>query len=403
MGENTNNLDGKLIDETIHNLKKNYIDKVAEIVDLPIDTDEEKKHQRQSVIDWVTNPTNNVKVIIAFSGGKDSVSMVLYALHELNIPKENIELWHHDVDGHGENLFDWACTPSYCQAFADALGLRLIFSYANGGILREMYRKDETIQSIYYQQEPGGTYIELPPRGWPSDKNTRMKFPAVGADLGTRWCSWIAKISVMNKAINNWPKYSSGNICIMTGERREESNNRAKYKEVEKYRSMTETRRAIQWRPIIDWSEKQVWDIIEKHKIQPHPCYELGWGRCSCQMCIFSSANTWASLQEISPDKVGRIVEIEKDLGHSLYNEYEKVPTDKVWKTGPKKGMPMFTKGRKLDNVYEAKVKLGKSFISQETKDRWVNEALGEFTSPIFVEDWKLPAGAFNAETSGAD
>jgi 3'-phosphoadenosine 5'-phosphosulfate sulfotransferase (PAPS reductase)/FAD synthetase len=166
---------------------------------------------------------------------------------------------------------------------------------------------------------------------------------------------------------------------------------------------MSENRRAIQWRPIIDWSEKQVWDIIAKHKIQPHPCYELGWGRCSCQMCIFSSANTWASLQEISPDKVERIVEIEKDLGHSLYNEYEKVPTDKVWKTGPKIGQPVFKKGRKLDNVYEAKVKLGKSFISQATKDRWLDEALGEFTSPIFVDEWKLPVGAFNAESSGAD
>ena len=54
--------------------------------------------------------------------------MVLYCLEVLKIRKSRIELWHHDIDGGGEQLFDWACTPSYCEAFADALGLKLLTS-----------------------------------------------------------------------------------------------------------------------------------------------------------------------------------------------------------------------------------------------------------------------------------
>lgn len=41
--------------------------------------------------------------IVAFSGGKDSVAMVLHLL-EIGVPKESIHLHHHDVDGGGKNL-----------------------------------------------------------------------------------------------------------------------------------------------------------------------------------------------------------------------------------------------------------------------------------------------------------
>jgi hypothetical protein len=33
---------------------------------------------------------------------------------------------------------------------------------------------------------------------------------------------------------------------------------------------------------------------------------------------------------------------------------------------------------------------------------RWKKEAMSEFVSPIFLDQWKLPAGAFGAEMAGA-
>ena len=401
--------------------------------------------QREALIDWITNEDNNVKVIIAFSGGKDSIAMVLYCLEVLKIRKSRIELWHHDIDGGGEQLFDWACTPSYCEAFADALGLKLLTSYANGGILKEMYRDNETRQNVFFQKEPKGPYTELKSRGWEKDKGTRFKFPAVSADLTTRWCSAVAKIDVMRKVINNWDKYDSCNMVVMTGERRQESRNRAKYNEIERSGNDTQSRNSVQWRPIIDWTEKQVWDIIERHKIQPHPCYMLGWGRCSCQLCIFSSASTWASINEISPEKVNRIAFIEQDFkakseqiieaekknpslmrqktddnGNLISVPFQSIPYlygDKIkeeqlieahseTKDGKtrnyKEKIAKVWTGKRKD-IFESKVILGKSFVSEENKKRWLKEAIGTFISPIFVEKWQLPQGAFSSENSGAD
>lgn len=344
--------------------------KVADILAQPTE-----QAQREAIIEWAKDPANDVKVIFAFSGGKDSIAMVLWAL-SCGCKKENIELWHHDVDGDGEKLFDWPCTKSYCQAFADAFGLKILFSYAHGGILREIYRTNETIQPIFFQKELSGEYHEVKPQDKERFYNTRRRFPAVSKDLNVRWCSWIAKISVMLKGINHSERYANANIIIMTGERRLESDVRVNYKEMELYRGASKSRRAIQWRPIIAWTERQVWDIIKEYKVQPHPCYMLGWNRCSCQLCIFSNANTWAAINEISPQKVERIAEIEKDINFTLYPRHD---------------------------VYAARVMQGSSFIPAEAKKRWIKEALSEFTSPIFINDWTLPAGAFKTETSGAN
>ncbi|MBT4947243.1 MAG: hypothetical protein HON27_13890 [Candidatus Marinimicrobia bacterium] len=51
------------------------------------------------------------KIIVMFSGGKDSTACVL-KLFNLGVPKEKIELWHHDIDGKGDQFMDWPVTPA---------------------------------------------------------------------------------------------------------------------------------------------------------------------------------------------------------------------------------------------------------------------------------------------------
>lgn len=317
-------------------------------------------------------PARDTKYLVCFSGGKDSIDMVLYLL-ELGVAKENIILHHHEVDGRGEPLFDWKVTTQYCRAFAQALGLTILFSYREGGIVREMFREKEGLQDVLYQREMDGPFYRLKSK---KGNSSRLKFPAVQADLRTRWCSVVAKIDVLSRVITNHPDYQRGKFVICTGERAQESTKRASYKYWQAHTTNTKKgRNCIQWRPILDRKENQVWERMKRHRIQPHPCYELGWSRCSCQTCIFGSANVWASIQAISPEKIDRIEQLEQQLGHTLYH-----------------GMPI-----------RVKASLGTSFVNASTE--LINQATQNFTLPIILpqgKEWQLPKGAFGGERAGA-
>lgn len=48
------------------------------------------------------------RIVLSFSGGKDSIAMLLQLL-DLGVERDRIELWHHDVDGgsaSGSDLMD---------------------------------------------------------------------------------------------------------------------------------------------------------------------------------------------------------------------------------------------------------------------------------------------------------
>src|SRR5262245_38695666 len=69
--------------------------------------------------------------IVSFSGGKDSLALVLNLL-ERGVPRDRIQLWHQDVDGQAgvdQPFMDWPCTRSYVQAVGQALGIRTLFQY----------------------------------------------------------------------------------------------------------------------------------------------------------------------------------------------------------------------------------------------------------------------------------
>jgi len=329
---------------------------------------EAKREQLLELLKW-----EKTRVIVAFSGGKDSIAMVLHLLFTLRVPASRIELWHHRVDGEGAAFFDWQCTDSYCQAFADHFGLKLLFSYRQGGIEREIYRRNEGRQDVFFQEEPGGKYYRSRALKGEKYNRTRLKFPAVSADLKVRWCSDVAKISVGNQVIAAIPRLQHKTIIFCTGERRAESPARSKYLEIDQHATYTHSRRVIHWRPVIDWSDQQVWQILEQHSIQPHPCYELGYSRCSCQLCIFSSANIWATTAEIAPGKVERLKEIEQDINFTMYS-----------------GQSMGNKIAQGVSLYTAQLAY------------WKEQALGTFTAPLIVDTWHLPLGAKNKERAGA-
>lgn len=153
----------------------------------------------------------------------------------------------------------------------------------------------------------------------------RMKFPAKGSAHQGRWCSGCLKAAVQDGVTSNMEQTKKDvKILVVSGERRGESKGRSKYNEMEIHRTNAPTRahRIVhQWRPVIDYSERDIWEIIKRHDLNVHPCYRAGWNRCSCAMCIFSTPRLFAGIRELYPEQYEALKRDEEVLGFTLDNK----------------------------------------------------------------------------------
>jgi 3'-phosphoadenosine 5'-phosphosulfate sulfotransferase (PAPS reductase)/FAD synthetase len=192
-------------------------------------------------------------------------------------------------------------------------------------------------------------------------------FPQVSADLSVRWCSAYLKIDVASVAINNDPALRDLKICYVSGERREESSARAKYAEVEEHRTSNKRRRVDHWRNVIDYSEAEVWALIERHGVVPHPAYYLGWGRVSCLACIFGNADQWASVRAVAPERFARVAGYEAEFGKTI------------------------KRGKGVTELADGGVPYPGTLDVEMVK-----LAMGEaYDRQVLTDEWKMPAGAF--------
>jgi len=348
------------------------------------------------------------KIVVGLSGGKDSVgaTLVLYdALAGAGLdPRRHLELWHHHVDGgpgdvqrmvkkasrraaelgdtafvewlaaHGPNLlnlFDWPVTESYCRAFAKELGLPLRYQWRHGGLVQEVLKQDEPTQPMTFERvgSSGGT-------GAP---NTRMRYPAKTKIEKGRWCSSVVKIDVARSAICNDPRFREANVLLVTGERREESPGRAAYPAVERHTATTKKRRVDQWRPLLDYPEADVWAVLQRHGIVPHPAYYVGFSRTSCAACIFNRGPEWRTLLASIPEQVAFHTYLER-----LVDTYQQRRS-----------------GGKVGGTIDAKHSIGQLLSAAKTLPGSVQAARlaasPVYDAPIRVApgEWVLPPGAY--------
>ena len=322
-------------------------------------------------------------VLISLSGGKDSMACMLHLLEE-GVPLSKMELWHQSVDGNPDKKFDfldWPAAESYNNAVGELFGIPVSYQWREKGIYGEMMRRESLTGDVYYVDE-SGEIIVLPTKN--GKISTRRKWPAMSANLSTRWCSAYAKIDVFKRVLNNHTKYQGTienpkKILVVTGERREESTNRARYLKAELHSTNSRSKIVHQYRPVIDWKEEDVWHIFERHRLLPFPAYLLGWNRTSCFGCIFSTADLWTMMREIAPERFNRLVQVEKELHHTI---------------DPKLTL-------------EQKANMGS--LNRLPKDartsQWVEMALSRSITKedLIVDKWELPAGAFHGASGGSN
>jgi 3'-phosphoadenosine 5'-phosphosulfate sulfotransferase (PAPS reductase)/FAD synthetase len=450
----------------------------------------------------------NGKIIVTFSGGKDSLAMLLYILEVLSSlgidPRGCVEVWHHCVDGRpdkyggaGKSEWDWPITEAYCEAVCECLGLDFRFNWRVGGLMGTVLRGDKkpaprapaefalkpeempdsdvlklaaqrglkvrsVEQAVEKLTEHDGTIIGR--SGGKGETNVRMSFPKMGSIDGGRWCSSEVKIDVAESHLSARKDLWNRPVLICTGERAEESTNRQGYSEREFYATWNHNRfvksehvaeesarqlgfpslaaavrsgvarkvtrkvkgkaskgwevpawsgkhgsngRYVEkWRPIHKWCELDVWLIIARWGIVAHPAYTLGWGRLSCQTCIFGSKHQWATIKKIDPKKYDYFVEMErrllrrrdKDKASRIATIKSKKLTkaeaanrkEKAGTTVPVP-LPMFIKQAR---PFEAAVSRAAAPARKLAKGK-------HWTGPIRVplSKWALPAGAFGEDT----
>lgn len=256
------------------------------------------------------------RVVIAVSGGKDSIACIWAVKHELARQGASceIELMHHDVDGEEVGLFDWPCTRGYVRRLAGDLKLPIYFSWKVGGLEGEMLRKDAPTAPTRWER-PDGFIAEAGGKG---PLGTRQMFPQVAADLRVRYCTAYVKVDVGTKPLSNDDRFFDGTTVFVTGERAEESANRSRYLTWEKHRTWSSKRDTWHWRPIKSWPEAHVWAAVRELGVYPHPAYWAGWGRVSCATCIFGSPDQWASLRLLAPEKFEAVLAYERQFGKTI-------------------------------------------------------------------------------------
>ena len=313
------------------------------------------------------DPHDYDRVVVAFSAGKDSLAALLLLL-DLGVSRDRIELHHHHIDGLDGVFMDWPITPAYVAALAEYFRLPLYGSWREGGFLREMNRDGAATAPVVFETPEG----RLGRAGGGGPPGVRMRFPQVSADLSVRWCSSALKIEVLASAIRNQSRFDHGRTLVVTGERAQESPARARYRPFEPHRTSCGRRQVDHWRPILAWSQAQVWDRIAADRLRPHPAYSLGWSRLSCRCCIFGSPAQWATIQALYPEAFAAIALREARAGPTIHRHASVIEL-------AARGVP-----------YSAALR----------QPALAALAGGpEWTLPVLQRPWRLPAGAFGEAT----
>ncbi|MDR0286895.1 MAG: phosphoadenosine phosphosulfate reductase family protein [Clostridiales bacterium] len=210
------------------------------------------------------------------------------------------------------------------------------------------------------------------------DFGCRETFPAKSGCHQGRWCSGTLKAFIQGSVTANMEQIKSNvNVLVTSGERRGESAGRAKYNEMEIHTTNATARahRLVHhWRPVIDYTERDIWEVLKRYSVTPHPCYACGWSRCSCMMCIFGLPKHWAGIKELFPA------------------EYEAVRQDEI------------TLGFTLDNKKTLDEYVGdaKSCVSHSNSKALRQLVTGQFSqTDIYQKEWSFPAGAFHGSDGG--
>lgn len=221
------------------------------------------------------------KIFISVSGGKDSHAM-LFLVRDLadrqGVPRDKLLAMYADTG------MEWHNAGEHVQALCKAAGVELVTVYPFRPMLKQME--------------------------W-QIKNHTVGFPTPQC----RFCTTKSKVSPMDKLIRNF----TGKLLKVTGERWAESKARSTYSEfVSVPRLNSRDRQVFGWRPMLAFSESDIWTMIRDTGVQRHVCYDMGCDRLGCAGCIFSKDRQLKIEMRENPHIFEALDRLEVESGYTM-------------------------------------------------------------------------------------
>ena len=188
-------------------------------------------------------------------------------------------------------IVEWSDSLPICERLAERLGVELIVVRRQQGGLKQRWESRWRANVARYENLSTVTLVPC----WST--------PAM------RFCTSELKTSKIHAALKR--DFRGLPIISVTGVRREESHRRARAEIADRNVSSG----ILTWRPILDWTEAEVFDVLDARGVAPHPAdRQLGLSRVSCRFCIMSSLADLraASCQPETHDLYRRMVDLER-------------------------------------------------------------------------------------------
>lgn len=146
----------------------------------------------------------------------------------------------------------------------------------------------------------------------------RKRFPTPAI----RQCTSDLKRGPIERELRRFLKANprfQGRIISCIGLRAEESKDRAKREGIEANKRQSIAGRTwINWHPILDMTEDEVYKTIHEAGEEPHWAYTAGMTRLSCSFCIMSCRQNLRTAAKLRPDLLEEYASLEKEVGHTL-------------------------------------------------------------------------------------
>lgn len=278
------------------------------------------------------------KIVISFSGGKDSTVVADLVVNALGNPSL--------VHIFGDTTLEFPTTIEYAERYRNS-HKHAIFQIA---------------------------------------KNNEQDFMTVCEDIGPparmmRWCCSMFKTGPITRVLNNL--YREQKILTFYGIRKAESLTRSKYNRVEGDSESLKIQKQTVASPIFFWTDVDIWLYILTKKIDFNEAYRRGYDRVGCWCCPNNNIRAQFMSAIFMPEKLEQwrnfLVEFAKKIGKIDAEEY--VDTG-MWKA--RQG------GNGLESANDIKIKFTNCTTEEHAKIYKTKEDINDEFINLFVPFGKI-------------